>query len=156
MCVSVLLGLLLIGYASAAEQAAEGSFTLADGPEEAPLSQPRDRTSCCRTAVLATVLMETVTLGANAQEIAPKLLPGNKACEYPPAARRKEVAGLVPFVAQVSPEGLPNSIDIRSVAAPDLGFEEAVKSCVAQWRFEPAEPGQNAMRPPTPAACATG
>jgi TonB family protein len=67
-----------------------------------------------------------------------KPLAGNPTCAYPAEAQRNRVAGPVLFTAQVRPDGRVESVDIRQVPAKDLGFEEAVRTCVSKWRFERA------------------
>jgi TonB family protein len=76
----------------------------------------------------------------------PRPLPGNEPCAYPSAAAQKAVTGPVSFVARVTPDGSTESVEIRAVPVPDLGFEEAVRSCVASWRFEPAAAGDAGPR----------
>jgi len=77
-----------------------------------------------------------------AQGIPPRPLPGNEPCAYPSAAAEQAVTGPVSFVARVAPDGSTESVEIRAVPVTDLGFEEAVRSCVAGWRFEPAVAGE--------------
>jgi TonB family protein len=67
-----------------------------------------------------------------------KPLPGNKQCPYPPRAQERFVAGPVSFTAQVRPDGSVESVEVPVVPAPGLDFEESVKACVGEWRFEPA------------------
>ena len=69
-----------------------------------------------------------------------KPLPGNKPCPYPTEAQKHYVAGLVRLVAQVRPDGTVESVDIPVVPLPGLGFEDTMRACVSEWRFEPAWP----------------
>jgi TonB family protein len=75
-----------------------------------------------------------------------KPLRGNEPCAFPAEAARQFVAGTVSFVAQVTPEGRTESVEILAVPQPDLGFEEAVKTCLRGWRFEPADAGETEAR----------
>lgn len=91
----------------------------------------------------------TVTLavsGALSEEQTAKRLPGNAPCVFPLLAEKEGVAGPVRFVARVTPEGATESVEIRSVPLPELGFEEAVRGCVMTWRFEPAAAGEAGLR----------
>lgn len=85
-------------------------------------------------------------LSAAAQEPVAEPLPGNKPCAYPTAALRQKATGPVHYVAWVTPEGSDDSVEIRDVPFPDLGFEAAVRSCVADWRFESAAAGETGLR----------
>lgn len=75
-----------------------------------------------------------------------KPLPGNKPCPYPAEAQKQYVAGPVSFAARVRPDGSAESVEVRRVPLPDLGFEDAVRACVSEWRFEPAPAGDVASR----------
>lgn len=75
-----------------------------------------------------------------------KPLPGNKACAYPAEAQKQYVAGSVSFRVVVRPDGSPESVEVREVPLPDLGFEDAVRACASGWRFEPAAAGETAAR----------
>ncbi len=68
-------------------------------------------------------------------------LPGNPACAYPQMAEQGGVAGRVEFRAAVGVEGTVESVEILKVPYPGIGFEDAVRSCVEKWRFEPAAAG---------------
>jgi TonB family protein len=57
---------------------------------------------------------------------------------YPPAARAAGVSGDVRFRALIDASGKPESIEILSVPQSGLGFEDAVRASVSQWRFSPA------------------
>jgi TonB family protein len=83
---------------------------------------------------------------AGADELTAKLLPGNKPCAYPPEAQRQYLAGPVRFVAHVRPDGTAESVEVPKVPASGLGFEDAIRACVSQWRFEPAVAGGTALR----------
>lgn len=69
---------------------------------------------------------------------APAVVPlsDNKPCAYPDAARKASVTGVVPYVARVTPQGTTDSVEILTVPLPDLGFEDAVRACISEWRFE--------------------
>lgn len=84
--------------------------------------------------------------GAAAQQLTAKPLPDNKPCTFPAAAQKQRITGPVRFVARISPEGTTESVEIRTVPLPNLGFEEAVRSCVANWRFEPVGDGESGLR----------
>jgi TonB family protein len=71
-------------------------------------------------------------LGANA----PTPLAGNKPCAYPARAMEEQVGGAVGFLAAVLADGSVGSVEIRSVPALNLGFEESVRACVSEWRFD--------------------
>jgi TonB family protein len=73
-------------------------------------------------------------------------LPGNVPCAYPAEAQRNQVAGPVLYTARVQPDGRVKSVDIRQVPAERLGFEEAVRTCVSAWRFEPMTAGGGLRR----------
>ncbi len=79
-------------------------------------------------------------------ELAVRPLPGNKPCPYPPEAQKSYVAGPVHFVVQVRPDGTAESVEVKKVPLPDLGFEATVRACLADWRFEPASGGAAPMR----------
>jgi TonB family protein len=83
-----------------------------------------------------TALASLVPAGAETPPLKP--LPGSATCTYPTDAQRNFVAGPVLFTAQVRPDGRVKSVDIRQVPATGLGFEQAVRACVLEWRFEPA------------------
>ena len=76
--------------------------------------------------------MPIAGLGANA----PTPLAGNKPCVYPARAMEEQVGGAVRFLAAVLADGSVGSVEIRSVPAPNLGFEESVRACVSEWRFD--------------------
>ena len=63
--------------------------------------------------------------------------PGNPDPHYPAAARRLLIAGDVTFRARVSVEGRVEDVLVLTVPAPALGFEEAMREAVVDWRFEP-------------------
>jgi TonB family protein len=64
-------------------------------------------------------------------------LGGNRACAYPAEAQRDFVAGPVRFTAHVRPDGQVASVDVTRVPEKRRGFEESVRACVSEWRFEP-------------------
>jgi TonB family protein len=74
-----------------------------------------------------------------ARAVAP--LPGNKPCAYPDAAREALVSGSVVYRASITPAGAVDSVNVLAVPIPDLGFEDAVRACIAEWRFEPVPNG---------------
>ena len=96
--------------------------------------------------VLLGALLLAGTGWTGAEELTAKPLPGNKRCPYPPEAQRQYVAGPVRFAAHVRPDGVPESVDVQKVPAPGLGFEDTVRTCVAEWRFEPGVPGATGLR----------
>src|SRR5687767_12651918 len=94
--------------------------------------------------IAATVLV--FGAGAAADELIAKPVPGNKPCPYPPQAQKEYVAGPVHFVVQVRPDGTTASVDVNRVPGSDLGFEDAVRTCISGWRFEPAPGGVTGPR----------
>ena len=84
--------------------------------------------------------------GAGAEGEPPRQLPGNKPCLYPPAAQKAAITGPVRFLAQVTPEGGVGSVEIQRSPWPGLGFEDAVRDCVMQWRFEPSATPETGLR----------
>jgi TonB family protein len=86
-------------------------------------------------AVLAAAAPQT------ADESMARPLPDNKRCAYPPKAQKAFVAGPVGFEVKVRPDGSVASVDVVTVPKADLGFEEAIRHCLSQWRFEPAPAG---------------
>ena len=82
---------------------------------------------------------ETARRTAEMQAPAPATpLPDNPSPFYPPEALGAAVDGDVVFLARVTDEGRVESVNILKVPAERLGFEEAVREAVMQWRFEPA------------------
>jgi TonB family protein len=75
-----------------------------------------------------------------------KPLPGNKPCPYPPKAQKAFVAGPVRFVVDVRPDGTPAAVEVKAVPRPNLGFEDEVRQCLSQWRFEAAPAGETGLR----------
>jgi TonB family protein len=75
-----------------------------------------------------------------------KALPGNKPCPYPPKAQKAFVAGPVVFVVEVRPDGTPAAVEVKEVPRPNLGFEDEVRKCLSQWRFEAAPAGETGLR----------
>lgn len=57
---------------------------------------------------------------------------------FPPAALAGRFSGTVTVEALVSVEGTVADVKILNCSMPNLGFEEAAKAAVMQWRFEPA------------------
>ena len=53
---------------------------------------------------------------------------------------------LVDFAAQVRPDGTVESVEFKSVPLPQLGFEDALRACIAEWRFEPGAAGEGIRR----------
>ena len=75
-----------------------------------------------------------------------KPFPGNKPCPYPPQAQKEYVAGPVDFAAQVRADGTVESVEFKNVPLPQLGFEDAIRACIAEWRFEPGAAGEGIRR----------
>ena len=48
------------------------------------------------------------------------------------------MAGIVSFAARLRPDGSVESVEIHKMPMTDLGFEQAVRACVTEWRFTPA------------------
>lgn len=65
--------------------------------------------------------------------------------QYPPAARAIGLEGDVAFQARIDEHGLVAGVSVLEVPAADVGFEDAVRTAVAQWRFEPARLGDRAV-----------
>jgi TonB family protein len=57
---------------------------------------------------------------------------------FPPAALAGRFSGTVTVEALVSIEGAVSDVKVLSCSRPNLGFEEAAREAVMQWRFEPA------------------
>lgn len=96
--------------------------------------------------MIAALTLTLAVAGVVPQEQTAKRLPGNKPCVYPLEAQKQGVAGPVRFVAWVTPDGATESVEITTVPLSNFGFEEAVRSCVATWRFEPAAAGETGRR----------
>jgi TonB family protein len=96
-------------------------------------------------AIAALTLGQAVSDPTAIEETA-KSLPGNRACAYPTEAEARRVSGPVHFIARVTGEGTTESVEITAQPLVGLGFEEAVRTCVADWRFEPAPAGASALR----------
>lgn len=57
---------------------------------------------------------------------------------YPPQAWSARVEGDVRFRATVRADGMVESVEILAVPEAHLGFEEAVRTAVLGWQFQPA------------------
>jgi TonB family protein len=57
---------------------------------------------------------------------------------YPPQAWSARVEGDVRFRAMLRADGMVESVEILAVPETNLGFEEAVRTAVAGWQFQPA------------------
>jgi protein TonB len=97
-------------------------------------------------AAIAALALAQAVSGATPQAPAVVPLPDNKPCAYPEAARKASVTGAVAYVARITPKGTVDSVEILTVPLPDLGFEDAVRSCVSAWRFEAAPTGEPDLR----------
>jgi len=97
-------------------------------------------------AAIAALSLAQAVSGATPQAQTVVPLSDNKPCAYPDAARKASVAGVVAYVARITPKGTVDSVEILTVPLPDLGFEEAVRACVAAWRFEAAPAGESDLR----------
>jgi TonB family protein len=84
--------------------------------------------------------------GAGAEAPAARPLPGNTPCAYPAQAQKDYIAGPVHFVVQVRPDGTAESVEVTKVPVPGVGFEDAIRACLSQWRFEPAPAGAAGLR----------
>jgi len=90
--------------------------------------------SYCTTAAIVAIGVQVAT--AADDPLVP--LPGNPACPYPVRARDEQVAGTVRFAATLRADGSVASVEVRQVPLPGLGFEDAVRGCISEWRFGPA------------------
>ena len=71
-----------------------------------------------------------------------KVLPGNKACPYPPEAHRQQVAGPVHFGARVRPDGTVESVTIDKVPLPTLGLRGGRAGLRLRVALDLAPPGE--------------
>jgi protein TonB len=72
----------------------------------------------------------------------PKLIQASKVKpDYPELARVARIEGRVILQAIVLKDGTVGELEILSCNRPNMGFEEAAVSAVAQWRYEPAMQG---------------
>ncbi len=72
------------------------------------------------------------------QVVSPQPLPDNPSPDYPVQALAAAVDGDVVFVARVSAEGRVDAVQVLDVPKAGMGFEDAVREAVLQWRFEAA------------------
>lgn len=77
--------------------------------------------------------------------VPPRLVERTVLPEYPSTARSIGLEGEVTFQARIDQTGLVAGVSILQVPAPRAGFEEAVTTAVAQWRFEPARLGDETV-----------
>lgn len=77
--------------------------------------------------------------------VPPRLVERTVLPEYPRAARDIGLEGDVAFRARIDESGLVVGVSVLEVPASDVGFEDAVTTAVAQWRFEPARLGDKAV-----------
>src|SRR4051794_30081964 len=97
----------------------------------------------CVRPIAALILGVVLLLGARngvalQDQSAPRLLSRTPQPAYPPAATRAGAEGAVEFQASINADGTVGPIDIISVPSPGVGFEEAVRDAVRQWRFAAA------------------
>ena len=91
---------------------------------------------CITLAVVFLGLHVSLT---EAQDLAaPRPLPDNPFPAYPDQALGVIADGDVVFLANVTAEGRVESVRVLEVPAEGVGFEDAVREAVLQWRFEPA------------------
>ena len=99
-----------------------------------------------RVLAIGAVLVLAAGFAAAADLPTAKPLPGNKPCPFPPEAQKDYVAGSVSFTARVRPDGTTESVEVKTVPIPGIGYEETVRSCVSEWRFEAAPSGSTGLR----------
>jgi protein TonB len=58
--------------------------------------------------------------------------------EYPELARRARVEGRVILQVVIHKDGTVGEMEVIQAPAADLGFGEAAKNAVSQWRYQPA------------------
>jgi TonB family protein len=61
--------------------------------------------------------------------------------EYPPKAKKDEVACTVYLRTVVTAEGIVRDVRVLWATRPGYGFEEAAEEAVRQWRYRPARKG---------------
>jgi protein TonB len=72
----------------------------------------------------------------------PVLIPGTRVEPvYPEMARRTGVEGKVIMQAVIHKDGTVGDIQVLRAPQPDLGFSEAAKEAVVQWRYQPGKQG---------------
>jgi protein TonB len=72
----------------------------------------------------------------------PVLIPGTRVEPvYPEMARRTGVEGKVILQAVIHKDGTVGDIQVLRAPQPDLGFSEAAKEAVVQWRYQPGKQG---------------
>jgi protein TonB len=57
---------------------------------------------------------------------------------YPPAAERMRVEGVVELQALVGVDGSVEQIRVLEVSRPGVGFERATEEAVREWQYRPA------------------
>lgn len=81
----------------------------------------------------------TAEKGASETETRPASpLPGNPRVPYPPEASGRRIEGIVKYRAMIDESGAVLKVEILQVPKRDVGFEEAVRSTVKGWKFDPA------------------
>lgn len=73
-----------------------------------------------------------------AETTPPRPLPGNPFPEYPSQALAEDVEGAVLYRAQVDAGGKVREVEILAVPREGVGFEDAARSALGGWSFEPA------------------
>jgi TonB family protein len=96
------------------------------------------RQSLTSVAVGVLVFGHAAIVGSVQETVAPKPAPGVSQPAYPAAARAAGIEGEVRYRAAIRADGSVASVDIISVPATGVGFEEEVQRAVTSWRFVPA------------------
>lgn len=99
----------------------------------APDAEPSPRINLGGTDSLSNVLVE----GDHVIPAGPDPKVHNREPDYPAEAARRGQHGVVILLIQVSPEGLPNLVDIARSSGFDL-LDRAAREAVETWHFVPA------------------
>jgi protein TonB len=92
-------------------------------------------------AILAATFLGATGPSLATEELGPsaQLIPGSRVSPvYPPAAFAARFSAEVTLSALVRADGTVGDIEVLDSTRNNLGFEDASKAAVAQWRFEPA------------------
>jgi len=93
----------------------------------------------CRSVALIAAVWVLTSVYATAQpRVEPARVLFAPQPAYPPQAWSARVEGDVRFRAMLRADGMVESVEILAVPETNLGFEEAVRTAVAGWQFQPA------------------
>ena len=93
---------------------------------------------CRSVAVIAAVWLLTFVSATAQPRVEPARVLFAPQPAYPPQAWSARVEGDVRFRAMLRADGMVESVEILAVPEANLGFEEAVRTAVAGWQFQPA------------------